>query len=170
MSKKRNRKVQDLVGKKFGRLKVVGFEKLTNHQSFWTCECRCGCVVSVRRDALIQKKTRSCGCLHSEISREFCKIRKGKQSFSWKGGKTKDRGYVKLLNPKRFDVGEKPYLWAHRVIMEKILGRKLMVCESVHHKNAIKHDNRRENLELVTKNIHYGHIVCPYCGMEFLIR
>lgn len=36
----------------------------------------------------------------------------------------------------------------HKAVMEAKLGRKLVKGESVHHKNAIRHDNRPENLEL----------------------
>ena len=64
---------------------------------------------------------------------------------NWKGGKRlqSKSGYVLVY------VGpEQPSRLEHRVVMEEILGRPLQRFEEVHHKNAIRNDNRPENLEL----------------------
>jgi hypothetical protein len=39
----------------------------------------------------------------------------------------------------------------HRHVMEGMVGRRLERYEEVHHKNGIRHDNRRGNLELWIK-------------------
>jgi hypothetical protein len=62
-------------GKIFERLKIV--KRLENHItkggvifSKWLCRCICGNEVSVLGIDLKSKKTRSCGCLHDESSKQ----------------------------------------------------------------------------------------------------
>ena len=42
----------------------------------------------------------------------------------------------------------------HVVVMEKIIGRRLYANEQVHHINHVRHDNRPENLQLLTRSEH----------------
>lgn len=61
----------DLTGERFGRLVVLEENGRTSTgQVMWLCACNCGKTTTVRSQQLRTGRTRSCGCLISEKSRE----------------------------------------------------------------------------------------------------
>ena len=83
---------------------------------------------------------------------------RGKNNSKWQGGHFMDGGYIYiLLQPEDFFFSmavKGCYVYEHRLVMAKSLGRCLHSWEEVHHKNGVKDDNRLENLELTTKGSH----------------
>ena len=71
IKKERPKDTTSLVGKIFGRLTVIerDLSKPTGHgcDSYWICKCSCGKEKSIRCSDLTQGKTKSCGCLRSEL-------------------------------------------------------------------------------------------------------
>ncbi len=59
------------------------------------------------------------------------------------------KGYILV-----FDLESGKLTREHRVVVEKVLGRKLLKNEHVHHINGIKDDNRPENLVVVNARTH----------------
>lgn len=64
-------KIIDLIGKKYGRLTVISLaEKPKESKStskFWLCECECGNKKIISGNVLKQGKSKSCGCLNTEM-------------------------------------------------------------------------------------------------------
>ena len=117
-----------------------------------------------------------------ETRRKMSKARLGEKNSQWRGGITKSHsaGYIRIkllptdaLYPMADSTG---YIYEHRLLMARGLGYCLTYDDVVHHKNKIKDDNNRENLEQKTRGLHTkehcskkGLALCGYCGKEITV-
>ena len=86
-------------------------------------------------------------------------VRKGDKHWNWKGGRRKSsEGYVGIYvypDDPLYPMADKAgYIYEHRLLMARMLGRCLDHTEIVHHLNGIRDDNRIENLELMPDRKH----------------
>ena len=86
---------------------------------------------------------------------------KGDGNSCWRGGKRfSGNGYVLIYCPEHPFKINKNYVYEHRLVMEKSLGRFLKEEEIVHHIDGNTRDNRLENLSLFpnqSEHIKYHH-------------
>lgn len=73
--KKTNHKATDHTGKRYGRLvaiQICGKKIHSNNKTrnVWLCRCDCGDEVEVIGNYLTTRKTQSCGCLASDLTKE----------------------------------------------------------------------------------------------------
>lgn len=60
----------DLTGLKFGRWSVLGKAAPRNEQTYFLCRCDCGVEREVLASQLSRQRSRSCGCLRVERTKE----------------------------------------------------------------------------------------------------
>lgn len=63
---KNSKNIKNLIGKKFGRLSVIGIDDRGTRKTYWVCQCDCGNIKTVRSDSLQSGAIKSCGCLKKE--------------------------------------------------------------------------------------------------------
>jgi len=107
--------------------------------------------------------------------------RKAGKCGNWKGGKYRtNQGYIYKKAHGHPNTDRNNYVFEHRLVMEKHLGRYLTKKEMVHHINGKKDDNRLENLKLFqNQQEHADHhwiemrskkYCCPHCNNEFRLE
>lgn len=56
------------IGMLFGRWRVLHEAGLKNYSRYWLCQCDCLCIREVRGEHLSRGRSRSCGCLSTDLS------------------------------------------------------------------------------------------------------
>jgi len=103
------------------------------------CNCSCSTVLSRLRSFDIPIK---------KFSEGIRNIPKGEAHCNWNGGFwINSDGYIKVAKPKDHPCKSR-YVFLHRLIIEKKIGRYLEQTEVIHHKDGNKQNNAEENLEL----------------------
>lgn len=133
------------------------------------CSCgKCGVQRWVNFTLKLGKpKTKICHACQTQYMRSKGPSGRGEQSSGWKGGRSiTGDGYVMVYiksddffypmakeSSKKRDIGG-GYVFEHRLVIAKHLGRCLQSWEIVHHKNHNRSDNQIENLQLVSDDRH----------------
>ena len=83
---------------------------------------------------------------------------KGEKHWNWKNGRIiHPPGYILILNRNHPLCSANGYVYEHRLVAEKCLGRYLLQEERIHHINGVFDDNRPENLYLFpSRGFHIG--------------
>lgn len=101
------------------------------------------------------------GKIHSDATKKTISEKATERHRLWKnslseeeknkiGGKYLDnKGYVRV-----YQRGQRTDRKEHRLVVEDLIGRKLLTYEHVHHKNGVKDDNRPKNLVVLSASEH----------------
>lgn len=166
------KEVENLIGKTFGKLKVIGREKdreVKGCKRYWKCECNCEnkTIIIVNEHHLKTGHTKSCGCLQKEMaSKSHHKINKYDLTKEYGIGWTSNNNQEFYFDLEDYDK-IKDYCWFQgkhhnkiedgyicAIINNKITFMHNLIMDNIgiDHKNRIKIDNRKENLRKSTSS------------------
>jgi len=102
-----------------------------------------------------KKKGKTYEEIYGEEKAKEIKFKKSNLNHpKWKGGIKNINGYIYVLKKEHPFSNNNGYIFEHRLVMEKKLGRYLKPEEIIHHINGVRKDNRIKNLELTNKRDH----------------
>ena len=135
------------------KAKDVGFGS-NAHKCVWAAclDCKKERWVLLRNGVPQSVRCHPCGARHSKIANP---VGFREKSPHWKGGRhVTAAGYVHWVipvdDPMIVMADARGRVSEHRLVVARSLGRPLERGEHVHHRNGNKHDNRIENLEVMT--------------------
>lgn len=137
------------VGTVYNYMKKYGIKSRTIKESFEVLKSKGW---EYPKEAREQIKKAHLGKVVSEETRR-------KMSISDKVGgighkKKRKDGYICIYFPDHPNSTKDGYIMEHILVAECLLGRHLNREEVVHHKNGVRDDNRKENLEVMTFKEH----------------
>jgi len=118
MAAKRN----DLTGKIFGKLTVLGYSH-SNRHAYWKCRCECGKETTVQSSHLISGAVKTCGCSRQENGKKAIKFA---HKANTKHGMFGTRLYVIWCSMKQRCENQ------HSTGYKKYGGRGIKVCAEWH--------------------------------------
>ena len=128
---------EELVGKKFGMLTVIGYSHMRKNKHYMNCRCDCGVVKSIRAGSLLSGNSKSCGFLKSntkeKIKKRILALPKDENGcMEWNGNFTKSGyGYTSFKGTNRV---------AHRLSYLFFMGpvpEELQVCHKCNNKRCV---------------------------------
>lgn len=92
----------------------------------------------------------------------------GESHWKWRDGRGRVNGYEAIKVPDHPFCHVTGYVYEHRLIMEKHLGRYLKPNEHIHHKDGDKLNNNIENLVLIDHRSHIRKHMVPKAKWSLL--
>jgi uncharacterized protein (DUF1330 family) len=98
---------------------------------------------------------------HRKKKQKFCSNKckgnkyMGENSGLWKGGRRKtERGYILIYKPEHPFCSKRRYVYEHRLVIEKQIGRYLLSTEPIHHLG--NRDDNRPNvlMAFISDSVH----------------
>lgn len=133
--------------------------EVVNGKYFSECVV-CGWYFLTKKSHLKRRKTCSTACSGFRKKSMYAGKRnpnygnRGESNPIYKGGTITNYGYKKVKAHEHPNADKFGYIFEHRLIMSKHLGRPLLSSEHIHHKDGNKLNNDISNLEIITLEEH----------------